>query len=392
LGTIPVSPTPALPGMAPGSVVRTAFLWHAAPRGDYEVDVYRMRYHTIDERGAIAEIRADLFVPTGTITTTFPVLVHAPGTTGLTDGCAPLNEDPAVSNWGSYRDHSLLFAARGHIVIQPNGLGFDDPDRIHPYFIAKLQAHVLLDAARAVYNLSQDPAAESMLVRPAEAIFFMGYSSGGHAAFAAKDWAGTYARELPVAGIIGYGPTTNGVTLLRENPIFAPYIIYAYRDFYGSEIVDVADVFLPTWVSTFESDVLTKCVDGIFDHYARSTREMYAPGFRIALERDRLAGAYPLLATRLADNSTGLYGGSEIPVLILQGTGDTVVTPDSQRAFKDELCKQGTPVTYVEYPAVSHPEIRTTSFGDTLWWMGRIAAGAPVETHCAPTSSSASSP
>lgn len=385
LNTFPVSPTPTSPpDMLPGSVVRTAFLWHAVPKTGYEVDVYRVRYHTIDEKGALAEIRADLFVPTGTITTTLPILVHAPGTTGLSDACAPLNEDPSVSNWGSYRDHSLTFAARGYLVILPNGLGFDDPDRIHPYFVAELQARVLLDAARAVYNLSQDPSVEGIRTQPAEAVFFMGYSSGGHAAFAAKDWAASYAPELPVAGIIGYGPTTNGETLLHENPIFAPYIIYAYRDLYGNGIIDVGDVFLPKWVPTFESDVLSKCVDGIFDYYSRSTREMYVPGFRLALEEGRLADAFPLLAGRLAENSTGLSGGSDISVLILQGTGDTVVTPDSQRAFKDQLCGQGTPVTYVEYPAISHPEIRTTSFGDTLWWMERIAGGDPVETHCEP--------
>ena len=74
--------------------------------------------------------------------------------------------------------------------------------------------------------------------------------------------------------------------------------------------------------------------------------------------------------------------GTDIPVLILQGTGDTVVTPDSQRAFKDQLCQQGATVTYVEYPAVSHPEIRTVSFGDTLWWMQRVAEGVVPETHC----------
>jgi dienelactone hydrolase len=381
LNTIPVSPTPTLAGVSPGSVVRAVYFWHAA-KNPYEVDVYRLRYRTLDEKGGSTEIRADLFVPSGAITATFPVLVHAPGTTGLSDPCAPLNEDPQVSNWGSYRDHSLTFAARGYVVVMPNGLGFDDPDRIHPYFVAELQAHVLLDAARAVYSLAADPTPDSVPVQPAEAVFFMGYSSGGHAAFAARDWAASYAPELPVKGIIGYGPTTDGETLLRENPIFAPYMIYAYRDFYGSEIVDVADVFLAKWVSTFESDVMNKCVDGIFDYYTRSTREMYTPRFRLALENDRFDQAFPLLAARLAVNGPGLSGGSDIPVLILQGTGDTVVTPDSQRAFKDQLCEQGATVTYVEYPAVSHPEIRTTSFGDTLWWMQRVAEGVVPETHC----------
>jgi dienelactone hydrolase len=387
LVTATVSPTPTLTRVAQddiagGNVVEAGYLWRSWPEGKYAVDMYRLRYQTLDENGQIAETQADLFVPHVETTATFPILVHAAGTTGLSDGCAPLNEQTRQRNWGNYRGHSLAYAAQGYIVILPNGLGFDDPDRIHPYFVAELQAHVSLDAARAVYGFADDPPAGPMLAQPAEAVFFMGYSSGGHAAFAAKDLAGSYAPELPVKGIIGHGPTTNIETLLREDPVFSPYIIYAYRDFYGDEIIDVADVFLPRWVPTFGSDVLSKCVDDIFYYYSRSAREMYTPRFREILYGDRLDQVYPLFAAKLSANHAGVSGGSRIPVLILQGTADTVVTPDSQRAFKDQLCEQGNVVTYLEYPAVPHVEIRWTSFSDTLSWMRRIVNGDIPETDC----------
>jgi acetyl esterase/lipase len=245
-----------------------------------------------------------------------------------------------------------------------------------------LQARVLLDAARAVYGFSDNPPVDNMLAQPAQAVFFMGYSSGGHAAFAARDLAGSYAPELPVKGIMGHGPTTNIETLLREDPVFSPYIIYAYRDFYGSEIIDVADVFLSSWVPTFDSDVLGKCVDDIFSYYSRSARRMYSPEFRDVLYGDKLDQAFPLFAEKLSTNDAGVSGGSRIPVLILQGTADTVVTPDSQRAFKDQLCEQGNNVTYLEYSAVPHVAIRWTSFSDTLSWMQRIVEGDIPETDC----------
>jgi acetyl esterase/lipase len=98
---------------------------------------------------------------------------------------------------------------------------------------------------------------------------------------------------------------------------------------------------------------------------------------------DRLSQEYPRFAEALDANSTGLGGGISIPVLILQGTGDTVVTPDSQRAFKDQLCAQGDVVTYLEYPAVAHVNIRWTSFGDVLSWMQRISQQGTPETDCA---------
>jgi hypothetical protein len=111
---------------------------------------------------------------------------------------------------------------------------------------------------------------------------------------------------------------------------------------------------------------------------------MYAPEFREALYSDGLGQVYPRFAEVLDENSAGLRGGSSIPVLILQGTGDTVVTPDSQRAFKEQLCAEGARVTYVEYSAIAHVDIRWTSFGDALYWMQRIMQGDVPDTDCEP--------
>jgi acetyl esterase/lipase len=375
--------TPSPPITTPlGVVVEPTYVLRSTPEGRYPVDLYRLRYRTQDQEGQTVETRALLFVPYVETPDTFPVLVHAAGTTGIGNGCAPLDEQAKGRNWGNYYGHSLTYAAQGYIVILPNGLGFDDPDRIHPYFVTELQAHVLLDAARAAYRFAQHPLADDVLARPAEAVFFMGYSSGGHAAFAARDWAGSYASELPVKGVIGFGPTTDVETLMREDPVFSPYIVYAYRDFYGAEVVGVDDVFLPGWVPTFESDVLTKCVDDLFVHYRRSARAMYSPGFIEVLYGDRLDQIYPLFAERMSANDAGLLGGRRIPVLILQGTGDTVVTPESQRAFKDALCERGGVVTYLEYPAVPHVQIRRTGFSDALSWMQRIVQGDVPDTDC----------
>jgi acetyl esterase/lipase len=384
---IAVTPTPVLssstqvdiPG---GTIIEAQYVRRSWPEGKYPVDVYRLRYQTVDEADRVAEIRADLFVPYVETITTFPILVHAAGTTGIGNECAPLDEWAKERDWGNYHGHSLAYAAQGYIVILPNGLGFDDLDRIHPYFVAELQARALLDAARAVHSLAKDPPNGELLAQPADAIFFMGYSSGGHAAFAVKDWAGSYAPELPVRGIIGFGPTTNIEVLLREDPVFSPYLIYAYRDFYGSEIVDVGDVFLPRWAASFESSVLDKCVDDIFYYYSRSAREMYTPEFRAVLYGGRLEQVYPLFAEKLSLNYAGVSSGAEIPVLILQGTGDTVVSPESQKVFRNQLCEQGTAVTYLEYPAVPHTEIRWVSFGDAISWMQRVVKGDIPETDC----------
>jgi hypothetical protein len=187
---------------------------------------------------------------------------------------------------------------------------------------------------------------------------------------------------LPIKGVIGFGPTTNVQTLMKEDPVFSPYTLYAYREFYGDELIELEDVFLPHWIDGFESDVLTKCVDDIFAYYSRSTRDMYTPEFREVLLGDRLSQEYPGFARVLDANSTGLRGGTRIPVLILQGTGDLVVTPDSQRAFKGQLCANEGRVTYLEYPAVAHVDVRWNGLGDVLSWMQRIGEGDLPENDC----------
>jgi acetyl esterase/lipase len=375
--------TPTQAPVTGGTLIESIHLLRTTvEEGDFPVDLYRLRYQTLDESGQAVVLRADLFVPYVDTPALFPVLVHAAGTTGIGDECAPLDEVLRDRNWGNYRGHSLAYAAQGYIVILPNGLGFDSPDRVHPYFVAELQAHTLLDAARAVYAFAHSPVAGDVLAEPAPAVFFMGYSSGGHAVFAARDWAEDYAPELPIQAVIGFGPTTNVETLMREDPIFGPYTVYAYRETYGDEIIDIDDVFLPNWIDGFESDVLTKCVDDIFRYYSRSTRDMYSSEFREDLFSDRLRQEYPAFARALDANNAGLRGGSSIPVLILQGTGDTVVMPDTQRAFKEQLCALGGTVTYMEYTAVAHVDIRWTSFGDVLGWMQSMGEGDAPENDC----------
>jgi pimeloyl-ACP methyl ester carboxylesterase len=156
--------------------------------------------------------------------------------------------------------------------------------------------------------------------------------------------------------VIGHGPTTNIETLFREDAIFSPYIVQAYRDFYGPEVVEPADIFQDRWLASFEADVMTRCVDGVFDYYSHSARHMYRPEFIEMLFTGRLPARVPAFAAALGDNAAGLSrDGVDIPVLILQGTADQIVTPPSQT-----VCCQPVPAwqsRLISYPAsiTQHP-------------------------------------
>jgi predicted esterase len=281
-----------------------------------------------------------------------------------------------------YHSYMLEYTAQGFIGVLPNYQGFDDIDQSHPYFISKFQARALLDAARAAYNfLAESP---RVAARPLDAVVIAGYSSGGHAAFAAKDFAASYAPEVPLKGVIGHGPTTNIETLFKEDAVFSPYIVQAYRDFYGPEVVDPAAIFQDHWLTNFEADVMTRCVDNIFNYYSPNARQMYRPNFVEALFAGRLEAVAPAFKAALETNAAGLSpDGVEIPVLILQGTADQVVTPPSQMQFAANLCQLGNQVTYLSYPAVDHPNIRRVSFRDTINWIESVARGNLPESSCA---------
>jgi len=365
-----------------GDVTSVRYISRFWPSGSYPVDMYRIGFQTVDEHGQLVETRADLYIPYAESAKVFPVLGHAAGTTGIGNGCATLDEQAKGRSWGAYHTHSLAYAAQGYIVVLPNWLFFDDPQRIQSYFIAGLQAHTLLDATRAVYRFWERDESLDIQARPARAVFMMGYSSGGHAVFAAKDRARAYAPELAIKGVIGFGPTTNPELLLQEDPVFGPYIVYAYRDFYGAELIDPADVYLPNWVPGFDNEVLSKCVDDIFVYYSRSARRMYLPEFRQVLYDGQLADVFPRFAEKLAENAAGLSGGAHISVLILQGTADTVITPPSQQQFMEQLCALGNSVTWLEYEAVTHAGIRWTSFHDVLAWMENMVEGGEPRSDC----------
>jgi acetyl esterase/lipase len=375
--------TPRLQAQQQAGQLISAEYWNTfEPIGNYVIDLYRLRYKTVDHNDRVTEVEANLYVPQVDEPTDFPILIYGPGTTGLSDICAPLNEVSSGNNWGAYHSYMLEYTAQGLIGVLPNYQGFDDANLEQPYFISEFQARALLDAARAAYNFFNESSA--VTARPLEAVFMAGYSSGGHAAFAAKDFAASYAPELPFKGVIGHGPTTNAITLFKEAPVFSPYIVQAYRDFYGPQVIDPVDVFQDRWLTRFEADVFNRCVDGLFSYYSSNARQMYRPEFREALYADRLQALTPAFKAALEDNAAGLLpAGVDIPVLILQGTADQIVTPPSQKQFALNLCALGNHVTYRSYPAVDHANIRRVSFWDTINWIKSAAGGDLPQSSCA---------
>jgi dienelactone hydrolase len=348
----------------------------------YGVDTYRVWFRTKDEDGLVISLQADVRFPRVEVTQTFPVFVYGSGTTGIANKCAALNEYFAGRNWGDYRSHMISYAAQGYIAVLPNWQGYDDRDRTHPYFVSELEGRVMLDAAKAVYDFFEHPPAKDILARPDTAVFLGGYSQGGHGAFSAGRMAPSYAPELQIKGIIGHAMSPDVEGLMYDSPRYSPYIVYAYSDFYGADIIDPADVFLPNWLPTFADDVTSMCIDEVLQHYSDDPARMYTPEFRDALYNDRLAEKFPAFKAKLDANDCNYKAYPSVPVVLWHGAADPIVKVRTIQAFASYMCSQGVNVTYKLYPGVNHFQTRQFSFVDTLIWMRYILDGNNPTSSC----------
>jgi hypothetical protein len=347
----------------------------------YDIDRYQLTFQTVDENDQPVVVRAELFFPRLTAWAAFPVLVYGAGTTGIGANCAPLDEWMHGRNWGNYRTHMLSYAAQGMIAILPLWQGYDDTARTHPYFVARLEGYLLLDAARAVYNFFASPA-PGVLAQPLDALFFGGYSQGGHGAFAADQFASWYAPELTVKGVIGHATAPSVEALLRERPPLAPYIVHAYSSYYGPYVIAPESVFLPQWLPTFAQDVTSKCVDEVYQYYPVEPDRLYRPEFLNALYGGQLENGFAAFKQVLDLNYAGSAINPATPAVLLHGAVDPIVTTQTNEAFMTQICALGKRVTYFLYPEVNHFATRQHAFADTLRWMQEILNGGTPRSDC----------
>lgn len=355
--------------MTPAEVdafIAKLYVGFEAPKAVYGVDVYWVCFESRYPDGAAARAYTQAFVPNygKEKARTRALYAFGPGSTGIIDSCRPSREHVAGIHWGYYRAHVLSHAGQGALGLVPDYLGFNDPDRHQYYMVAEAEAAVMLDAIRAFKALIKDKAVPG--VRSTKN-FVAGFSQGGHAAFAAADWRAKYAPDVSLAGVIGYGPSTDLVALFKEFPDVAPMVLYTFRGLYGRGDFDPDLALLPAYAKSLDADVTRQCVGGMQSYYPADPNKIFTAGFAKALLGGTLERDYPGIYRALAANATGL-GRHRVPVLILQGADDMVVRGPSQEAFVKALRAKGETVTYRVLDGIRH-DTRQASFWEVEQWM-----------------------
>jgi predicted esterase len=343
------------------------------PRATTGVDAYLLRFATTGPDGGSSETIAQLYVPQ--VPADAAVLAFAAGSTGLVARCSPTQAWLTSGSVETYGATALAYAGQGLATVLPDYLAAAGTTPLQPYFVAMAEAAVVLDALRAARSALRTTAPGLAV----EHVFAAGYSQGGHAIFAAADRASTYAQDLPLAGVVGFGPSGDLDTLFLHFPYTAPWVVRAYQTVYPGE-VDPADVLAEPYASRLDADVERLCVVGAQAYYPHDPAALFTAPFHAALASGTLAEAFPVWRDLFDRNDTGIHAHG-VPVAIFQGVDDPVVPLAAQDVFVRRLCSLDVPVRYANYLRTRH-ETRYIGFGDALAWMRALTDGAPPPDDC----------
>ncbi len=345
----------------------------------YAVTYELIRYLSTDQNGNLITDYAGVYVPQGV--TNASVFAMAPGTTGDSPTCAVSLEQPQVRNWANYRSYMMSYAAKGYVGVitdYDNMRGTDGPQ---PYMVAEAEGRAVLDSIRALRHLPLAVQASNM-----HRVFVAGYSQGGHAALAADSIAATYAPDVSIAGVVGWGPVINVETtwagIGRGSTLewFGPSILVGYENYYGHHY-PIENILQPQYVGSLTTDVMSHCVDSVIPFWGTHPEKVYTAQFLTDLKAGNLPEA--LYGDLQADlDANDVVDTSDTPKLLNQGALDNVVLADQQPAAVKAMCHDTTPVDLAIYPKDTHYDLMVASFNNVLTWMQNVLAHKPLPTTC----------
>lgn len=345
------------------------------PVASTAVDTYLMTFESRWPDGREAQAVAQLNVPR-TPADERILFTFAPGSTGLVEACAPSADFAGGGGFETYGRYTLAYAGQGFASVMPNYLGFFDVGVLQPYFVREAEGQVVLDAARAAIEALAMLDAGTVV----DDVFVGGFSQGGHAAFAAADLASSYAPDLPLRGVLGFGPSGELATLFRAFTYAAPWVLYAWETFYPGR-VDPAEILLGGYAASLATDAERFCVGGVQRYYPPTPEDLYLPAFASSLQAGTLDETHPEIAELFAENDAGLRGHG-LPVMVLQGVNDPVAPLEDQHRHVAAMCDAGSPVRYPNYVRTRH-ETRFLGFVPAIDWMRALASGAEPPSDCA---------
>ncbi|MBD7920266.1 DUF308 domain-containing protein [Cellulomonas sp. Sa3CUA2] len=364
--------TPADVPDAPGRLLRSAAFTSSEVPPD--ALAWRILYTTTRVDGSPTVASGLVLAPrtaTGAAARPADVVAWAHGTTGVTPGCAPSVLPDGLAAGAMFVADDVL--ARGWAVVATDyaGLGTDGP---HAYLVGEPAAHDVLDAVRAAHELDDVALSDRHVV--------WGHSQGGGAALWTGIVAPDYAPDVDLLGVAALAPASNPSALLAHLPevsvgaLFAAYLAQGYTATYPDVRLD--DVVRPG----------ARVIVREMAHRCLAERGVVVSALTALLldqpvwaHDDPYTGAF---GARLDENVPD--GAIDAPLLVAQGTADSIVVASAQDAYVAARCAAGHAVDHRSYPGLDHValvEPDSPLIPALLAWTADRFGGAPPVDGCA---------
>jgi pimeloyl-ACP methyl ester carboxylesterase len=354
-------PSPLPPGK-PGDVIWSRTL---PPNDAYPADQTHLLvlYHSVGPNGDVA-VSGTVSIPHGTPPAGgWPVMSWSHGTTGNAPLCAPSTYTKIDGERALQND----FVEHGYVVVETDYEGNGTPG-IHPYMVATATAHDVADMVIAARHLVPDIGTNWVVA---------GHSEGGFGAIATAAFGQPDAPDLHLLGAEAFAPASHMLLYFHnmqtmDQPISELSLFLLMIQSYGTYDPDVHldQLFYPTLTGKLP-ELQQHCL-GYFRHQLDWTSQVPSEMFR----RD---ADFSAIEKDFAANEPGGFHLT-VPLLVLQGTTDTMVNPGMSTEMVAKLCDSGTDLTYSVYKEKDHFTLLPASTTESERWASALFA------HVTPTS------
>ncbi|MGV7120650.1 alpha/beta fold hydrolase [Sphingopyxis sp. 550A] len=331
---------------------------------------WRVRYWTANQDGQRQEVTGMVIAPREAVPAQpRRVIAWAHGTSGVAQKCAPSN-NPAF-----FASNPMVeaMARRGYVVAAPDypGLGSAMP---HPYLVGADTAYSVLDAVRAARAIPGAAAGTRFAV--------WGESQGGHAALWTAILARGYAPDLTLIGTAAAVPPTDLAANMRQasdpnaRALLLAFTLHSWSERFGYSLDGFTNKATQGVIHRLAEN---NCID--VDNKPKLGTILGMLAVRQAVQKKDVTRMEPFARAMRANSVDPARVPG--PLLISQGSKDTLVAPAVTRAFAKAVCKRRTAVRWIEIPGGSHIDgARGPRTDETLDWIDARFAGQPPPDDC----------
>ncbi|MEI6374155.1 MAG: lipase family protein [Actinomycetes bacterium] len=295
-----------------------------------------------------------------------PVVAWAHPTVGLGDACAPSRRDEPISSQLT-EPWMLQMISFGYVIVATDYAGLGTPG-ISQYLVGQAEANDVVNSVRAAREFKDSGASTTWMV--------YGHSQGGQSALWTGDLANKLAPELNLVAVAAAAPAAELVPLVDEqwdetvSWVIGPEVAYGWPTQYPN--LPLSAVIAQEQINSTES-LATDCLKAaalgglVRQNIGRtyfSSNPIDNPQWKAALTAQTPA---PI---------------TDLPVLIIQGTADQVVIPNTTSLLEQKWCAAGSNLTSVWLGGQGHNHMGEMGGTVAGSWFQRILAGEKISNTC----------